>query len=229
MDDPIRVLIVDDHALFLDGLEMLLSAEEGIDIAGVAKTGEECLRQCEALRPDVVLLDIDLPDIDGIEVANRMKESGSDARIVIVSAYQEPESIVRAVDAGAIGYVPKTRAADDLIETIEAASLGEMRLPAKYVGPVLSRLQERGRGEDEAREIASQLTRRELEVLQALMGGESPSAIAKHLGVSLFTVRGHIRGVLSKLGVRSIAEAVALAYRQGLTQADGGGESGLSR
>lgn len=219
-EDAIKLLVVDDHALFIDGLQLLLGSEPGIEIIGMAKTGEECLTQAESLKPDVILLDIDLPDVDGIEVARRLRDSGSESQIVIVSAYQEPDSVVKAVDAGVIGYVPKTRAADDLIEAINAAMLGEMRLPPKYVGPVLSKLQERNRTQDGTRDAAGQLTKREMEVLQDLMDGMSPSDVAKSLGVSLFTVRGHIRGLLSKLGVRSIAEAVAVGFRKGLGKSE---------
>jgi DNA-binding NarL/FixJ family response regulator len=213
---PIGVLIIDDHRMFADAIELLLTGEDGIEVIGVAETGEEGIEFCERQCPSVVLMDIDLPGIDGIEATRRVRAMCPEARVLIVTAFQERDVMVRTIDAGACGYVPKTRAADELTDAIRRAAAGEIILPGRDFGPILIRLQEQQRQRSGARELLGRLTSREVQILQSLADGRSTSDVADALFISRLTVQSHVKSILSKLGAHSKLEAVSLALRHGL-------------
>lgn len=211
---PIRVLLANDHRLFGEGLKMLLQQEPDIEVLGVATSAEEALRLSPSLGPDVVLMDIDLPGMRGIEATNKLRAACPESQVVVLSAHRDVERVAAALDAGAIGYLPKSHAADSLVRSIRAAARGETSIPAPYIETALS---ERRNRRDEAQPAAgSDLTPRERQVLGELAQGRSVAEVAEGLHLSVFTLRGHVRGILRKLDVRSIAQAVARALREGL-------------
>ncbi len=216
MTDPIRVLIIDDHRMFADALQLLLGGEDDIDMAAAASTAEEALEIAGTVLPDVVLMDIDLPGIDGIEATRILRQRQPQASVVIITAYQQPDVIASAIDAGASGYVPKTHAADELVSVIRRAAAGEMVLPSKDIGAILGRLQKVREIRTDEGQLVARLTPRELEVLQSLADGKSTDEIAQALFISPRTVRSHVKNVLAKLGVHSKLEAVTMALRYGV-------------
>jgi len=216
MTDPIRVLIIDDHRMFADALQLLLGGEDDIDMAAAASTAEEALEIAGTVLPDVVLMDIDLPGIDGIEATRILRQRQPQARVVIITAFQQPDVIASAIDAGASGYVPKTHAADELVGVIRRAAAGEMVLPSKDIGAILGRLQKVREIRTDEGQLVARLTPRELEVLQLLADGKSTAEIAQSLFISPRTVRSHVKSVLAKLGAHSKLEAVTMALRYGV-------------
>jgi DNA-binding NarL/FixJ family response regulator len=214
--DPISVLVVDDHRMFAEAIELLLAGHEGIEIMGAVGTGEEAIEMAAAKAPDVVLMDIDLPGIDGIETTRRIRDEVPDAQVIVITAFQEPATIAAAIQAGASGYLPKTKAADDLVSVIRKAADGDLILPSSQIGPILEQLQQARRDMSEAEQRLGQLTSREVQVLQAMAHGKSTPDIARELFISPLTVQTHIKNTLAKLGVHSKLEAVTFAVRQGL-------------
>jgi two-component system, NarL family, response regulator LiaR len=213
MRPEVRVLVVDDHRMFAEALEMLLAGEEDVEIAGAVGTGEEALEVVARVSPHVVLMDIDLPGIDGIEATRRIRELSPSTQVVIITAYQEPAVMAQAIEAGACGFVPKTQTADQLVGVIRGAAAGEMVLPSGDIRAVLGRLQAAQRARTDAGLLIDQLTSREIQVLQALAQGASTKEVAESLFISQLTVQTHVKNILAKLGVHSKLEAVTFALR----------------
>ncbi|HEX9124145.1 MAG TPA: response regulator transcription factor [Actinomycetota bacterium] len=210
-----KILIVDDHLMFAQAMRTLLTGEDDVESVSVAGSAEDALRQCGDECPDVVLMDVDLPGENGIAATRDVLRTCPSAEIVIITALQDPHLIARAVEAGAAGFVSKTRAADELTGMIRAAAAGEMVLPEEQAGEILRQLQSsRRRSVVEGPE--AQLSERELEVLQAFADGLTTEQVAAHLFISERTVQSHIRSVLSKLDLHSKLQAVLWALRQGL-------------
>jgi two-component system, NarL family, response regulator LiaR len=214
--DAVRVMVVDDHRVFSEGLSLLLGREPDIEVIGVVTNAEDALVLANEAGPDVVLMDIDLPGTNGIDATRELRRRCREVQVVVLSASQGVEQVAAALDAGAIGYLPKSHAADALVRSIRAAVQGQTTVPDHYLGPVLAELQAR-RERDRTPPVGHDLTPREREVLRHLAEGLLPSEIAACLHVSVFTLRGHVRGILKKLEVRSIAQAVSKAHREGLT------------
>jgi DNA-binding NarL/FixJ family response regulator len=218
----VKVFVVDDHRMFTDALEVLLEGEQDVKLIGRTATAEEALKELENDCPDVMLMDVDLPGMDGIEATRRVKEKCPSARVVVITAFQTRETIARAIEAGASGYIPKTRAAEDLVETIKLAASGEAVMPAEEIAPVLARLQNgrQVRSEEEMRLV--QLTSREVEILQSFAEGNSVKEVAATLYISPGTVQTHTKNILAKLGVHSKLEAVTLALRHNVIRLERG-------
>jgi NarL family two-component system response regulator LiaR len=217
-DAMTRVLVVDDHEMFSEALVMLLSRQPDVVLVGSARDAEEALRLLDEERaePDVVLMDLDLPGIDGIQATRRIREASPHAKVVVLTALQDPEIIADALAAGACGYVPKTRAVDELMDVVRRAAAGELVMPERDLAPVLEQLRS-GRAPEGERTLR-RLTPRENEILRALAAGETTSQVAAHLGISALTVQSHVKNILAKLGVHSKIEAVTFAWRHGLTR-----------
>lgn len=226
--EAVRVLIVDDHRMFSQALELLLRGEQGIRVVGSAATGEEALEMCDAMDVDVALVDIDLPGIDGVAVTARLREAHPDIHVVIITAFQAPSVMARAVKAGASGYVMKTDLADTLVGAITMAMSGNMVLPAGRLAPPISAL-----GWDApapaapspaADRASGPLSEREVEILQAIANGRSTTEIGAAFDITEHTVRSHVKRMFTKLGVHSKAEAVTKGVHLGLisTEAAGG-------
>jgi two-component system response regulator NreC len=215
---PIRLLLVDDHAVVRTGLRMLLESESDLQIVGEAGSAAEALQAVERLQPDVVLLDIGLPDLSGIEVARQVKQRSPAAAVVALTIHEDEEYFFKMLDAGASGYVPKRAAPEELIQAIQAAAAGEV-----YLYPSLAKLLVKdylsGDNIDRGREALDGLTAREQEVLTLLADGMSNAEIAGQLTISPKTVARHRENIMRKLNLHSRAELVKYAIRKGIIQA----------
>jgi two-component system, NarL family, response regulator NreC len=212
---PIRILLADDHNIMRGGLRLLLERQPGFSVVGEASDGRQAVEQAEATRPDVVVLDIAMPNLSGIEAAGRISELLPHAAIVILSMHADESYVLRALKAGAKAYLLKDSAESDLIQAIKAASSGKA-----FFSPEISRILV----EDYVREIARRgaedsyqlLTSREREILQLLAEGKSNKDIATSLNLSLYTVETHRRNIQEKLNLHSLAELILYAVRKGI-------------
>jgi DNA-binding NarL/FixJ family response regulator len=223
MSQPHQVLLVEDHRMFADALQILIEAQDDMDCTGIAATGEQAVDLARARCPDVVLMDIDLPGIDGIEATRRVRQACPDARVVAITALQPDRVMAEVIEAGACGFVPKTQAAEAVIDVVRRAVAGEMVLPAGDLAGTLDRLREARSVRRDARRLLDDLTEREVEVLQATAEGRSPGQIAQALFISPHTVQAHVRSILAKLAVHSKLEAVVFALRHGAIRLHPGG------
>ncbi|MGE5460848.1 MAG: response regulator [Solirubrobacterales bacterium] len=210
----IDVLVVDDHEMFSEALTLLLSQQPDVNLLGAAREADEAMRMCRDEQPDVVLMDIDLPEVDGVEATRRIREEFPRTKVVVVTGLEDPAVVATALAAGACGYVPKTRAVEDLMDVVQRAAAGELVMPEADLAPVLAELQA-GRMSPSGRLGLRRLTPREAEILRALAAGASIPEIAEQLGITALTVQSHVKNVLAKLGVHSRLEAVTLAWRHG--------------
>lgn len=211
--DVTRVLVVDDHEMFSEALGLLLGRQPDVRLVGSARNAAEAM-QMLGQEPDVVLMDLDMPGTNGIEATRQIREIVPDAKIVLLTAVQSPEIIADALAAGACGYVPKTRAVEELMDVVRRAAAGEIVMPERDLAAVVEQL--RGPRVSPGEAALRRLTPRETEILQGLAAGETASQIAASLGISALTVQSHVKSVLAKLGVHSKIEAVTLAWRHGL-------------
>ena len=211
----IRLLLVDDHEVVRSGLRMLLENEADLVILGEASSGRQALELVEKLNPDVVIMDITLPDISGIDATRQIKASHPKVAVVALTIHEDQQYFFEMLQVGASAYVPKRAAPDDLITAIRAAHRGEIyiypSLTKLLVGDFLARSSEEG-----TREAMSGLTPREQEVLSMLAEGKTNDEIANLLSISAHTVARHRENLMGKLGLHSRSELVKYAIRQGL-------------
>jgi two-component system, NarL family, response regulator NreC len=209
----IRVLVADDHTIVRQGLVGLLRASEDIEVVGEAATGAEAVDRAAALLPDVVVLDISMPHLNGLEAARRLRKSTPGARVLVLTMHGDDEYVLRMVRAGVSGYIVKDGAATELVAAIRALSAGET-----YFGPHASRaLAEAYRaGRDVPADPIDRLTEREREVFTLVVEGRTNAEIANLLCVSPKTVDNHRTRLMDKLGVHSAAELVRFAARHGM-------------
>jgi len=202
----IRVLVVDDHPVVRRGLHSMLDGESGISVVGMASSGREGLQLAGDLNPDVVLLDLRMPDINGVEVIEALRAGNRECRILVLTNYQLDEDIFNAIEAGALGYLLKSASQEEVVEAIKAVHQGKRRIPA----PLAMRLAEHmGR---------SVLSPREQEVLELVVDGLTNKEIAQALGISNITARNHVISLLSKLNARDRTEAATIALGRGLVK-----------
>jgi DNA-binding NarL/FixJ family response regulator len=212
MARPIRVLVADDHTIVRTGIRHVLESEAEFQVVGEAGNGAEAVSLAEELAPDVVLLDISMPDQSGLEVAARIREAASPARILILSMHNNAEYVVESVRAGAQGYLLKDTAATELREAIRAVCRGE----SYFSPPVASRLSAAVRGEVAGHGGLEQLTGREREVLLGIARGRTNKEIAAELGISHRTVETHRESLMRKLQIRTVAELTRFAISAGI-------------
>ncbi len=207
----LRLLIAEDHALVREGTRNILNAEPDMEVVAEAADGEEAVALAASLRPDVAILDIEMPRMDGIEAARHIKAAAPNMPILILTAYDDEAYILGVLEAGAAGYVLKNAPSPVLLEAVRAAAVGESVLSPDIQRRVVGILARRSSGE------ASQesLSKRELEVLRFAAEGLANKEIAVSLGLSPRTVQSHMRHILTKLSVASRVEAVVLAIRSG--------------
>ena len=210
-----RLLLVDDHEVVRSGLRMLLDSELDVQIVGEAGTAEEALRAVQELEPDVVLMDIGLPDLSGIEAAARIREIRPQVAVVALTIHEDKEYFFRMLDAGASGYVPKRAAPDELLTAIRAAAKGEVYLYPSLATLLVKDYMGQDPDDREAR-ILNGLTERELEVLGHLADGASNSEIGDTLQISPKTVARHRENIMRKLNLHSRTELVKYAIRKGI-------------
>ncbi|MGD8553904.1 MAG: response regulator transcription factor [Anaerolineales bacterium] len=214
----IKVILVDDHAVVRSGLRMLLEVEEDVEIVGEAGTAQEALELVERLQPDLVLMDIGLPGLSGIEATAKIREYSENTAVVALTIHEDEEYFFKMLEAGASGYVPKRAAPEELLSAIRVAASGEV-----YLYPTLAKLlvtdylsqESHGKG----RRPLANLTPRENEVLAHLADGASNVEIAETLGIAPKTVSRHRENLMRKLNLHSRTELVRYAIRKGIIEA----------
>ena len=214
----IRILLVDDQALFREGLRTLLSLHADIDVVGEAGNGQEALAAAETLRPDVVLMDLRMPVLDGVAATRRLRESGHPARVIVLTTFDDDDTVFDGLRAGAVGYLLKDVSSDKLVEAIRAAARGESFLQPSIAAKVLAefnRLETRP-ALPAAPVLLEPLSERELEILARVAAGDSNKEIATALYITEGTVKNHVTNILGKLGVRDRTQAALRARELGL-------------
>ncbi|HVE77071.1 MAG TPA: response regulator transcription factor [Actinomycetota bacterium] len=215
MEDAIRVLIVDDHAVFRRGIQQILEAENDIEVVGEASDGEEGLLKAEETMPDVVLMDVKMPNRSGIETARAMKETNPNAKILMLTVSDEESDLYEAIKAGASGYLLKEISIEEVANAVRAVHLGQSLISPSMASKLLSEFQTMvQKGTDRPGAPTPKLTPRELEVLKLVATGSNNRDIAKELFISENTVKNHVRNILEKLHLHSRMEAVVYAVRE---------------
>ncbi len=213
----VRVLIADPHSLFREALVTALAGEPDLEVVGEARDGLEAVAEAAHTEPEVAVLDVDLPNCDGVRATRLIRERLPGCRVVVLAAEEDHETLADAIHAGANGYLTKASPLTDLVEAIRAVHRGDTLVPARMLGDLLSRLIDRRQQQSEAVRRIGRLTPREREVLGLLAEGGDNDSIAQNLVISPQTARTHIQNVLVKLGVHSRLEAAALAIQNGLS------------
>jgi DNA-binding NarL/FixJ family response regulator len=208
--------LADSHSLFRDAVRIVLGNQTGLVVVAEARDGLEAVAEAERTHPDVALLDANLPNCDGIRATELICERVPGCRVIVISGEEDEQILTRALEAGASGYLTKEFPLSFLIEAASSVYRGEMLVPPRMLGPLLTRLLRRRREQDEALRRWSRLTRREQEVLSLLADGADNDAIAQTLVISPQTARTHIQNVLGKLGVHSRLEAAAFVVQNGI-------------
>ena len=206
----IRVVVADDHAVVRAGLVQLLATFADVELVGAAADGEEAVALCAERQPNVVLMDLEMPVLDGIEATRRIRSSQPEVAVVVLTSFSDRERILRALDAGAAGYLLKDSQPAEVAAAVRSAHRGEIQLDPAVTRPLISDLKSGGDG------VTSLLTSRELEVLRLVGAGKANKEIAADLVISERTARTHVSNVLRKIGVSSRTQAAVLAVREGL-------------
>ncbi|MEU1642122.1 response regulator [Micromonospora zamorensis] len=207
MTAPIRLLIVDDHPVVRDGLRGMFTGDPGFEVVGEAADGAEALTLVATVRPDVVLMDLRMPGMNGVTAIGRLARSGSTARVLVLTTYDTDADVLPAIEAGATGYLLKDTPREELVRAVRAAARGESVLAPSVAGRLMGRLRA---------PVEEPLSQRELEVLTLVARGASNREAAARLFISEATVKTHLLHVYTKLGVNDRAAAVATAYDRGL-------------
>lgn len=202
--NPIRILIVDDHPVMCSGLSNVLNAQEGITVIGSTGSGSEALRLLPAEKPDVLLLDLRMPGMDGLSVLRALHSFPQPPRVLVLTSYEEDELIYQAIKAGAHGYLLKDTSETDLVAAIKTVYAGKRYLPIAIAARLTDRM------------LRTDLTPRELQTLQQLAKGSTNKQIAVSLNLSDYTIRHYVNSIIEKLKVSDRTEAVAMAFRSGL-------------
>lgn len=208
----IRVLIVDDHPVVRRGLIALLSSLEGVEVVGEAGDGEQAVREAQILAPDVVVMDIQMPGLDGIAATRRITAAAPGCAVLVLSMFESDESVITVLEAGARGYLLKGAGQDEIARALQAVAAGQVVLEPS----VAARLVRRGAGHTPEPVPLPTLTVRERQVLDGLAAGRSNTAVAEALGLSVKTVSNHVSSIFAKLGVATRAEAVVVGREHGL-------------
>ena len=217
MDKPVSVIIVDDHEVVRQGVRAYLGAQAEFEVLGEADSGAVAVALAEEHVPDVVLMDLIMPGMDGVEATRRVKNVSPRTQIVVLTSYHEDEHIFPALQAGAISYVLKDLGMEELADAILKAARGEATLHPRVAERVIRELQ--GPKSDEVNPY-TELTNREMEVLRLIAAGMSNSGIAEELVVSEYTVKGHVSNILSKLHLADRTQAAVYAWQKGVVRRD---------
>jgi DNA-binding NarL/FixJ family response regulator len=211
----IRVLLVDDHAVVREGLRAFLELQDGIEVVGEAGDGREAVEVAARERPDVILMDLVMPELDGVGAMRELRQRAPDSRVIVLTSYLDDERLLPAIRAGAAGYLLKNVEPAQLSRAVHAAHAGEAIIDPTVAARLVQSLSE---GRSAAPLDPERLTRREHEVLELIAGGRSNKRIAFELGISEKTVKTHVGHLLEKLGVSDRTQAALLAVREGLVK-----------
>jgi DNA-binding NarL/FixJ family response regulator len=211
-----RLLIADDHELAREGLRSLLEREAGVEVAGEASSGKEALELCRSLSPDLVLMDVRMPDMDGLEATRAIKRQHPQTTILIVTMYENPDYLFEALKAGASGYVLKDASRPEVIGAVRRVLSGDTLLEPQLANRLLRRIARQSRGPDAT--PAERLSPREQEVLQLLAEGRTNREIGQALVIGSGTVKGHVEAIIRKLGVSDRTQAAVRGIELGLVR-----------
>jgi two-component system, NarL family, response regulator LiaR len=213
----IRVLIADDQAIVCEGLKVVLNASAQLQVVGTAQDGAEALRQVEALHPDVVLMDLKMPGMNGVQATRALRERFPDIAVLVLTTYDDDEWVVDAIRAGAAGYLLKDSGSQEIVAAIEGTAVGRTHVDPAVAAKLLSYVRQ---GPPPSRALLERLTVREREILRLLASGLTNAAIGERLALAEGTVRNHVSLILAKLEVTDRAQATAVAWRSGLVGRD---------
>jgi DNA-binding NarL/FixJ family response regulator len=211
----IRIVIADDHGVVAEGLKHLVEAQSDMEVLSLAVDGREAVRQARDLQPDVVLMDLSMPELNGADATRAILERDPKCRVIVLSMYSEREYVRRALKAGAAGYVVKRSAAKEVVEAIRAVHAGQRYLSARVADVVIDDY-----AGDGAEDLLSKLSQREREVLQLLAEGRTGAQIAERLSLSQKTVETYRARLVEKLGIRDVAGLVRFAIQRGIVSLD---------
>jgi DNA-binding NarL/FixJ family response regulator len=213
---PIRVLIADDQRVVRDGLGLLVGLIEGIEVVGSVSDGQQAVERCQDERPDVVLMDLRMPGLDGAQATGRIREALPDTQVLVLTTYADDESLFPALKAGARGYLTKDASAEEIDEAIRAVAAGQTHLDPTVQQRLVAAVLDSARAAPAPQALPDDLSPREVEVLKLIAAGLSNAEIAEALIVSGATVKTHVNRIFYKTGVRDRAQAVRYAYDHGL-------------
>jgi DNA-binding NarL/FixJ family response regulator len=219
MAEKIKLFVVDDHPIFIDGITGLLKDAPGFSIIGTAQNGKELLEKIASQTPDIVLMDINMPEMDGIEATKQLKINYPNIKVIMLTMFNDIRFIKELLEIGAKGYILKNISRDDLIKAIETVSSGMPFLDSAVQEKVISNMQNQDEGEvddKEADAMVQNITTRELEILQLIALGLTSQEISKKLFISKNTVETHRKNLLAKLNVKNTASLLKFAFRKGL-------------
>src|SRR5919107_292995 len=221
--EPMRIIITDDHALVRDGLRSMLDDEPGLEVVGEAANGQEALELCRSLKPDLVLMDVRMPEMDGLEATRAIKQELPSTSVLMVTMHENPDYLLEALNAGAAGYVLKGASGDRLVNAINRTLKGESPLNQELAAQLLRRLADKSgnqaqpppQPQSRENQLAQELTPREYEVLGLLARGQSNPEIAETLTISRSTVKVHVERIIRKLEVSDRTQAAVRALELG--------------
>ena len=210
----IKVLIADDHALMRQGLKQILELEDDIQVVGLAINGEEALKLAQQLKPDVILLDINMPQMNGIQALRRLKDMGTDSKVIILTIHDDKEYLFETINIGAAGYVLKDAESSSLVKAIRNVYNGDSYIHPTLASALVKEFNKVGKSEDESKK--ERLTRREYEVLILIAEGNNNREIADNLFISEKTVKNHVSNIFKKIEVNDRTQAAIYAYKHNI-------------
>ena len=216
MDKKIRLLVVDDHTIMRDGIRALLNLYDDVEIVGEASEGQEAIQKALELIPDIIIMDIAMPGMDGLEATRRILKQNPKARVLILSQHDDKDYILSAIKAGSVGYLPKRALGSDLITAIRAVYHGDSFLYPSAASALITDYRHQAQNGDSY----DQLTSREREILKLIAEGHTSREIADKLFISLKTVMGHRTKIMEKLGLHNRTELIKYAMRKGILSLD---------